>query len=726
MGTQGVSKEVPGRGSQGPADPTRRSRGRTSGPAGMTLLNRAVGNRALGGLLAREPTTQARPPAKAEHLAVALSDAPDDAIVFETKTAKLGSVEASATGRMAVYGTADFDGETIPDEATLPKDARHRPSIPMWANQHARELATAALNASAPAGDDRKVTLDVGGQTLTLDLPGGLDGIPAFGITGEFHVTPAQLKFGGLTINRPRVRLDVTVWITPRAAAAGASPPAAFTDEAHIGYRFAGADARFSDALKSRRDPTHTVRTGAIALLSSVRRLETELHEDVKNHPALKNREQKIALLQEMRPFFGSDDRTVEHFKRLRRVFLRAGVKSDLFMHDEAATRLEAVRDEIAPQPMPISEIGWPRAEHSLGTIASLGNPHNLGMAVDFNSTEMPHLSSTRDLDLVRLISGGVELAVPEMWTRRAGDYDTMIQRTAERGHMDDPDPAGAEGKFLAKTVDEAQKLATRSESFRHSLDTTDASGAVVDGAAQMAALKASYLRAKGAQQPWADAERARYAALIKPWSDKIDAELASAGRAAQAGGFRLQGMASGDALSAEKQTLTDTVAKAKALRHQIQNDTPTDRQATALNTIIGQLRKLLQRDGDPAAPDATTDAAEALKTLADLLTAADLRLRNYGKAVWYNRVADLRRGLDSPDWVLGHGGSLDVVDPSPDQMLEHGFFTLREHSNNPGAVTIEFIRAMVKHGFLMLAAWDTPDYMHFELRWQGPGVRRH
>jgi hypothetical protein len=28
----------------------------------------------------------------------------------------------------------------------------------------------------------------------------------------------------------------------------------------------------------------------------------------------------------------------------------------------------------------------------------------------------------------------------------------------------------------------------------------------------------------------------------------------------------------------------------------------------------------------------------------------------------------------------------------------------------------------MVKHGFLMLAAQDTPDSMHFELRWKGPG----
>ena len=91
---------------------------------------------------------------------------------------------------------------------------------------------------------------------------------------------------------------------------------------------------------------------------------------------------------------------------------------------------------------------------------------------------------------------------------------------------------------------------------------------------------------------------------------------------------------------------------------------------------------------------------------------------------VWYNRVADLRHGLDSPDWVLGTGRQLEVVDPSPAQMVKHGFFNLREHSQNAAeSVTIDFIRAMVEHGFLMLGAWDTPDFMHFELRWQGPGA---
>jgi hypothetical protein len=80
------------------------------------------------------------------------------------------------------------------------------------------------------------------------------------------------------------------------------------------------------------------------------------------------------------------------------------------------------------------------------------------------------------------------------------------------------------------------------------------------------------------------------------------------------------------------------------------------------------------------------------------------VRLKGYGKAVWYNRVADLRHGLDSPDWVLGTSRQLEVVDPSPAQMVQHGFFNLRDHSHNAaGSVSIDFIKAMVKHGFLML-----------------------
>ena len=702
--------------------------------ASVMRLQRAVGNRAVAQLVQRQPTTtptkpgsapakapSAPAPRNAEKLPLSLSTDPNDAIVFETQKSKLGALEVSCTGRLSVYGSATFDGEQIPADADLPKDRSKHPSVSLWTAQHAREVATRTLSAVAPTGSDKEIVVNIGGQSLVLDLARGFEGLPPFGVAGEFHVSPQELDFGSLKIPHPKVRLDATIWITPGPANALAQPAPAADDNAVMSYGFAGGSANFSD---KHTDGTHTTRTGAITLWSSVNRLEKELHEDVRDHPALKNREQKVALLQEMRPYFGSDDRTIEHFKRIRRVFLqRPSKKSNLFMHDEAATRLEAVRDELPAGSMPSSEIGWPRSACSLGAIGSIGNLHNLGMAVDFNATEMPHLSSTRDLDLVRLLTGGVHLDVPEMWTRRQGAYDEMIKRTAERGAMADPDPASDEGKFIAKTVQAAQDASDRSERFKHSLDVTDKNGAVVvDGQVEMARLKESYLTARANKVAWSDADQQAFTHLVKPWSDTVDKELATAGKAAEAAGFKLQGLATGKALTDEQTALTAAVAAGAKLRKAIKDDTPTEKQAKDLSALLPKLRQLLQRDAAPA--DAEPDNAAMLAELDQLLAAAAIRLKGYGKAVWYNRVADLRHGIDSPDWVLGTSRQLEVVDPSPAQMVKHGFFNLREHSQNAAeSVTIDFIRAMVKHGFLMLGAWDTPDFMHFELRWQGPGT---
>ena len=698
-------------------------------------LQQSVGNRAVAQLVQRQPTTtptkpagtagppsKTPPPRNAEKLPLALSTDPDDAIVFQTQKGKLGALEVYCTGRLSVYGSATFDGEQIPADADLPKDRSKHPSVSLWTAQHAREVAARTLNAVTPTGSDQEIVVNIGGQSLVLDLARGFEGLPPFGVAGEFHVSPQELDFGSLKIPHPKVRLDATIWITPGSGSPFSQPPPAADDSAVLSYGFAGGSANFSDR---HTDPTHTTRTGAITLWSSVNRLEHELHEDVRDHPALKNREQKVALLQEMRPFFGSDDRTIEHFKRIRRVFLQSpSKKSNLFMHDEAAARLEAVRDELPAGSMPSSEIGWPRAAHSLGAIGSIGNLHNMGMAVDFNATEMPHLSSARELDLVRLVTGGVHLDLPEMWTRRQGAYDEMIKRTAERGAMPDPDPTSDEGKFLAKTVQVAQDASDRSERFKHSLDVTDKNNAlVVDGQAEMARLKESYLTARANKVQWSDADRDAFTRLVKPWADTVDKEVASAGKTAEAAGFKLQGLATGKALTDEQTALTAAVAAGTKLRKAIKDDTPTAKQSTDLAALLPKLRQLLQRD--PPSADAQPDAAAMIAELDQLLAAAAIRLKGYGKAVWYNRVADLRHGLDSPDWVLGTSRQLEVVDPSPAQMVQHGFFNLREHSHNAAeSVSIDFIKAMVKHGFLMLGAWDTPDFMHFELRWQGPGTR--
>jgi hypothetical protein len=681
-------------------------------------LQHVAGNRAVTRLIQRQAAPA--PPKVAEHLHIDIGTDPDDAIVFVTQKGKLGSLTGYVTGRLSLIGTAAFDGETIPDKTSLPRDRSKQPSISLWAKNHARDLVTAALNATAPAGDAQTITLDVGGQPLTLGLNRGFEGLPDFGIAGEFHATPANLTFGTLKLTGLKARLDTTVWVTPGPVPASGPTASPADDTAIRSFAWAGDAVNFSDTTDRKR------RTGAIASWAAVNRLEREINADVRDHPSIKNREQKVALLQEMRGYFGTDDRTVDHFKNLRKVNLQsAGKKSDLVMHDEAAARLEAVRDELAalptPQSMPSTTVGWPRSAHSLGGHGNIGNLHNFGMAVDFNATEAPNLSSDRDTDLVRLMTGGVGMHVPEMWTRRQGNYDDMAKRTAERGQMADPDPTSAEGKFLDAATVAAQDEADRSEKFRHSLDVKDKSGAVVvDGMTEMARLKSSFLAARAGGSAWSDTDRTDFQKLIKPWTDTVDAELAKSGQAASAAGFKLTGLATGDALTKEKVALTSALTAAQQLRKAIKDDTPTDAQAKKLDELLLKLRQLEQTD--PLTPGPADPAAKL--TEFDTLTAAAVtRLAGYGKAVWYNRVADLRKGLDTPEFVLGTSKDLDVVNPAPAQLVRHGFFTLKDNSTNTSeSFTIEFVRAMVKHGFLMLAAQDTPDSMHFELRWKGPG----
>ena len=107
---------------------------------------------------------------------------------------------------------------------------------------------------------------------------------------------------------------------------------------------------------------------------------------------------------------------------------------------------------------------------------------------------------------------------------------------------------------------------------------------------------------------------------------------------------------------------------------------------------------------------------------LDELVAAAKTHLAGFDEISDFDRAAKLRASLDSPAWVLGTTAQLQVNEPSPAQMLEHGFFNLRDNSTYKGAaVTVEFIRAMVKHGFVPLGATENPDSMHFELRWWPP-----
>src|SRR5262249_25529406 len=162
-----------------------------------------------------------------------------------------------------------------------------------------------------------------------------------------------------------------------------AKPPAG--DSAIAGYTFADDSARFVDTHKEGKK--EIPRTGAVTLWDSVKKMEAELPRDVLDHETLRLPEQRVAFLTQMRHYFGSDKRTLQHFKGIRRVKFKKG-SDKLLLHDEAATRIEMVQEELPPEEMPHTSVGWPRSECKLGGAQTTGNLHNMGFAADFNAYE--------------------------------------------------------------------------------------------------------------------------------------------------------------------------------------------------------------------------------------------------------------------------------------------------------------------------------------------------
>jgi hypothetical protein len=653
-----------------------------------------------------------------------LTAAPDDAVVFETPKAKLGDIEVHFTGRLSISGKATLEGEEAPKKGQRG-----------WANTRVRDLAKATIQAQAPTGTDRHVELEIGGEKLVLDLAQGLTGLPPFAISGRFggarNLTFGTASVAGLKAKQnAAVGLDATAWITPAASKPGATPPPPVGDAAVSNFTWAGDKARFEDTHGPEDKPIE--RSGTLALWDSIRQLERDLPAFVKGHKFLALPEQRVAFLQEMRAYFGDDAKTIAHFKRLRKV-KRGGKETGLILHDEAATRLEAVEAEIGTANMPSTDVGWPRSECTLGGLQQLSNLHNLGFAVDFNATELPHIKSSRDLDLIRLVTGKVEMETGGTW-HTTGDYDAMAAKTEQRAVMEDPDPASKLGQLLAKVESETTAISERSERFRHSLDVAASAGtAAVDGQKEMADLRKAYLASIDEDHPnpaaWGDTEKAAFARLTVPWKTIVDKEVTGSAAKVQAAGFTPTAVAKGKALDAEEKAVKAAAQKAAALRKAVKGDELGKRRAEAEKLLAG-LRTLLGKPGTTEPKD-LADAA-LLTELDELKAAADTRLGGYGKARWHNRLTDLRSGLDDPSWVLGTSGKAVVKDPAPAQLLSHGYFTLKQNSTSapggkaqPGAFDVAFVKAMVKHGFNHGGNWGTPDFMHFELRWTGPAKKK-
>jgi hypothetical protein len=311
-------------------------------------LSRMAGNAAVVRILARD-TPVVDPPRPAPLAVGAVEGGP---IEFSTKSGKVGDVEVHFEGRLTVGGRASLEGETVPEDKDLPDAANKNRAarVHQWGESRLRGQLKATLDGLTPTGTGNSVTVDVLGRALKLELAQGVTGLPEFVVHGEFGSSRAgDVTAGTVKIPKATLSLTVTAVVKPGPSkGTAAAPPVDDSLVKKGGFTFDGVAAELDDRLVTAGHPEKgTHRSGAVALLQSLKDMDA-LPDVVKKTWALSTTEKKLAFLVHMRSYFATDAETIEHFKKLRRVELRKkGTPTKLILHEEAAVRLEAVRDEL-------------------------------------------------------------------------------------------------------------------------------------------------------------------------------------------------------------------------------------------------------------------------------------------------------------------------------------------------------------------------------------------
>ena len=637
--------------------------------------------------------------------------APGAIVDFETPKTRLGDLEVHFTGHLSIKGSTTLMGQRLPSADQLPKAEKGeslRDRIGKWAAQRVREEAQQVFKRQVPTGSARHIELEISGEKLVLDLAQQFAMPGPFVVFGRFGPSTKNIRFGIATIPDSSVSLDAIAWITPGAAHSRSDPW--LVGEVIDGFTWAKERARFVDTHQEKK--MTVPRTGALFPQAALSRVEKELHPAVKGKWALIQPSEQVEFLQKMRSYFGTDDRTIAHFRQLRPVRHR-GKDTPLIMHEEAASRLEAVEQELGPDKMPDATVGWPRGRCSLADTQRIDNLHNIGFAVDLNATETPNLKSTRLRELVELVTGKVEMST-DLRKYTTGKYDDMAKKNEkQRNPMAVPDPSSELGELLEHIEKDVQDASDRSELFRHSLDVGAPTSA--DGATAIAKLRQNYL-----QNIWGAEQEQAFQQVTQPWKKIVDDKLTQASNAVRAAGSSLDAVVQSHALvEADAAKLKQAIKTTAEIRAKIKdNQVGGNRKSVEEQLTI--LREALHLKGTKATgldSDALLNELDTLKAIAEI-----------------GIYDDLRQALDDPSWVFGPNPpppEIPVVDPPPAQLVERGFFTLRPYSHSAkggtaqgSAFDVAFVKAMVKHGFMLGATWGAQsgtDFMHFELRWYSP-----
>jgi hypothetical protein len=423
----------------------------------------------------------------------------------------------------------------------------------------------------------------------------------------------------------------------------------------------------------------------------------------------LSTADQKHHFLRAGKDFFGSFQATLDWFGAIRAVKVPGGV----VMHDSAATRLEAVAAVMGTD-MPATGGGFElRRPFTEASHFSRLSHHTLGLAVDYDTTDMIRIGSRRiedgqetshTADFLEAVTGESTHLDLEPERTLGVSRRQLIKRMGEAtaAGKSAADIAGA-GDLLQSIADETDRVSQASDDFKDSLG---------DGHDAFLALRVEYLKPKADRT----AVMAKVAPLVKPWITALDDAEKEFHTTAEGCGFdpgKLPSRAAVQAKITERRAIASAAA-AMAKRYPAKDGAEPTLSSADQVKLEGWEQTLRLKPGSTTPAKRLDAVEEEALDLDDLqtLTSAESKVKHY---------ADLRTMLVSDGTFLFGTSIRKVADtPSLAQMLESGFFNPGKPgpgAEDRGNFDAKFISEMAKHGFDAGAAWGgaVTDAMHFE-----------
>jgi len=411
----------------------------------------------------------------------------------------------------------------------------------------------------------------------------------------------------------------------------------------------------------------------------------------------LDNADEQKHFLRAGRAFFGSNRAAIDWFKAIRKV----AAPGNLFLHDSAAARLEAVAKRLGTE-MPTSTIGYAvRAPFSAKTTFSARDHHMMGLAIDYDTVDNPRLTRPSSPTLIQAVTGEASSAQLGWGARKT---IMAMGKAAAAGEDVEKTVPGA-GGVLTKIESEAKRLAAVSDAFQQSLGA---------GRQKFLELQGKYLAAKDKKAQ--DDVMAQVPAVIQPWLDAVEKAAKAIADAAKAAGLDPDNLPKEAEVNTMVRARVSAKTDADRLAKKYKDKEPDPKKNAADIAKIADHEAKLKVTPKEGVPFATrcADLAKVADEQGSLLRpVADAKLRTL-------KLQAAKADLANPEFLFGSSTKQVPDGPSMAQLVEHGFFNPEDpdpKAKSQVNFNGKFIKEMAREGFFPGFAFggESTDSMHFE-----------